>query len=111
MEDLHGVPATVSLGAAYKEGYGTRPYLVIVHAIHDDGSRLVASLDISSDLGEVLVVTLNGQEVGRAHGYNVFGLMNRYGIAQEFPAGIRKEIMVDWACHVGLNPREIAWWR
>jgi len=111
MEDLHGVPATVSLGAAYKEGYGNHPYLVIVHAIHDDGSRLVASLDISSDLGEVLVITLNGQEVGRAHGYNVFGLMNRYGIAQEFPAGIRKSIMVDWACHVGLNPREIAWWR
>lgn len=105
---MYGKPAITAASAAYK---GNHAYLVIVHAIHDDGSRLIASLNRSVDLGETLVVTLNGVEVARAYGADTLSLMKRYGLTHEFPAYVRKGIVVDWATFWGVDPSRIAWWR
>lgn len=107
---LYGKPAITATSASYKDGW-YRPHLIIVHAKHDDGSLLIASLDRSVDLGEILVITINGEEVARAYGADTLSLMKRYGITHEFPAFARKSIVVDWATYWGVDPSRIAWWR
>jgi hypothetical protein len=109
VSDHYGAPALVGVGAAYREGY-TSPYLVNVHAIADDGSHLIASLNLAQDLCEFLVVTINGQEVARAHGIEIFRVMHRYGIALEFPADIRRSLAFSWGSFVGVDMRNIVWW-